>query len=113
MCRVHVQYCPSCRLYSPVLILQPSECRPKYYLVHDTICRNFLCLKAKMVNTCWCPDNSHQLDDFKACPSCPLNECCVITIYRDCQSSTYAHQWLPRKIVTEPWTPYYKLLDLC
>jgi len=74
--------------------------------VYDSVCKT--CLKANMVDTSWAGSQ------LETCPTCPLDDCHVITIYRDCQNASQAsNRWYARKIVSERWTRYYKLLDLC
>lgn len=114
MCRVHVQYCYDCKIFSPILLLQPLEVSSNYYIVIDSVCRNYYCIKSKLVNSLELPSTA---DQWNTCESCKLDDCFVKVIYRNCtmhQGQTRSNKrWLTRKMVGEEWTRHYKLIDLC
>jgi hypothetical protein len=115
MCVVHVQFCPSCQIYSPIMVLQPHENKNYYYTVYDRKCEHCYCSKARIVNTLWMPSMDWHLID--TCDVCKPIECYTVVIYRDCQRLFVAcnkEKWMTRKIVTATsWARHYKLWDIC
>jgi hypothetical protein len=114
MCVVNVQYCPSCRIYSPVGLLSLSESRPRYMLVYDARCQQYFCRRHLQVFTSWAPDPRGQRDEDwlgACCEQCTPLDCRVQLIHRDCcrgSQGCHPSRWLVRKSSQDPWsTPFF------
>jgi len=107
MCRVNIVWCSSCNIYSPIVTLQPHEEYTNYSTVHDVFCRQYNCLKKGIVNTPWVPLMDRHL--LVTCALCNPVDCNIIVFRRDCNIQSKAL----RKLVSDVWTQYYKLNNIC